>query len=134
MHGPNGTNYPNESVFREIQPDTRVVIEHVLRPWYRLTVTPTARGDQTHLAWDQEFESPHGRREVPPPWCNRQRAKPRPPPVAACERKLLKPPIANQCSKSETVNFCTGAQKKFNSRLVAPSLEYLLGSRTVNYK
>jgi uncharacterized protein YndB with AHSA1/START domain len=58
MHGPNGTNYPNESVFREIQPDTRVVIEHVVRPWYRLTVTLTARGDQTHLAWDQEFESP----------------------------------------------------------------------------
>ena len=23
MHGPNGANYPNESVFREIQPDTR---------------------------------------------------------------------------------------------------------------
>jgi hypothetical protein len=37
MHGPNGTNYPNESVFLEIQPDTRVVIEHVLRPWYRLS-------------------------------------------------------------------------------------------------
>jgi hypothetical protein len=54
-------------------------------------------------------------------------------PVAARERKLLKPPIANQCSKSETVNFCTGAQKKFNSRLVAPSLEYLLGCRTVTY-
>jgi hypothetical protein len=27
-------------------------------PWYRLTVTLAARGDQTHLAWDQEFESP----------------------------------------------------------------------------
>lgn len=39
-----------ESVFREIQPDTRVVIEHVVRPRYRLTVTLTARGDQTHLA------------------------------------------------------------------------------------
>ena len=58
MHGPNGVNYANESVFREIQPDTRFVIEHVVKPWYRLTVTLTARGDQTHLAWDQEFESP----------------------------------------------------------------------------
>jgi hypothetical protein len=58
MHGPIRTNYPNESVFREIQPDTRVVIEHVVRPWYRLTVTLIARGDQTHLAWDQEFKSP----------------------------------------------------------------------------
>lgn len=58
MHGSNGANYPNESVFREIQPDTRIVIEHVVKPWYRLTVTLTARGDQTHLAWVQEFESP----------------------------------------------------------------------------
>lgn len=58
MHGPNGANYPNESVFREIQPDTRIVIEHVVKPWYKLTVTMTARGDQTHLAWVQEFESP----------------------------------------------------------------------------
>jgi uncharacterized protein YndB with AHSA1/START domain len=58
MHGPNGANYANESVFREIQPDTRIVIEHVVKPRFRLTVTLTARGDQTHLAWHQEFESP----------------------------------------------------------------------------
>ena len=58
MHGPNGANYPNESVFREIQPGARIVIEHVVKPWYRLTVELTARGEQTHLAWVQEFESP----------------------------------------------------------------------------
>jgi len=58
MHGPNGANYPNESVFREIQPDTRIVIEHVVQPLFTLTVTLTARGDQTHLSWVQEFESP----------------------------------------------------------------------------
>ena len=58
MHGPNGAKYANESVFREIQPDTRIVIEHVVKPWFRLTVTLTPRGSQTHLAWDQEFESP----------------------------------------------------------------------------
>jgi hypothetical protein len=58
MHGPNGANYPNTSVFREIQPDTRIVIEHVVKPWYRLTVTLTPQGNQTHLAWVQEFESP----------------------------------------------------------------------------
>lgn len=62
MHGPNGTDYPNESVFREIQPDSRIVIEHVFKPWYKLTVTLTPRGDpapgaQTHLDWVQEFES-----------------------------------------------------------------------------
>ena len=58
MHGPNGADYPDESVFREIRPDARIVIEHVVKPWYRLTVTLTARGDGTHLAWVQEFESP----------------------------------------------------------------------------
>ena len=58
MHEPNGANYANESVFREIQPDARIVIEHVVKPWFRLTVTLTARGDQTHLAWVQAFESP----------------------------------------------------------------------------
>ncbi len=58
MHGPNGAAYPNESVFREIRPDARIVVEHVVKPWYGLTVTLTARGDRTHLAWVQEFESP----------------------------------------------------------------------------
>lgn len=58
MHGPNGVDYPNESVFREIEPDARLVIEHVVKPWYKLAVTLTARGDRTHLAWVQEFESP----------------------------------------------------------------------------
>jgi uncharacterized protein YndB with AHSA1/START domain len=58
MHGPNGANYHNESVFREIRADSRIVIEHVVTPWFRLTVTLTARGGHTHLAWEQEFESP----------------------------------------------------------------------------
>ena len=58
MHGPNGASYPNENVFREIEPDTRIVIEHVVKPWYRLTVTLAPRGNETHLAWVQEFESP----------------------------------------------------------------------------
>ena len=58
MHGPNGASYPNECVFREAQPDTRIVIEHVVKPWYLLTVTLAARGDQTHLTWVQAFESP----------------------------------------------------------------------------
>lgn len=58
MHGPNGASYPNESVFREIVPDSRIVLEHVVTPWFRLTVTLTPRGEGTDLAWDQEFESP----------------------------------------------------------------------------
>ena len=56
MHGPDGTNYPNQSIFREITPSTRIVIEHVSQP--RFTLTLTAYGDKTKLDWAQEFESP----------------------------------------------------------------------------
>jgi uncharacterized protein YndB with AHSA1/START domain len=58
MHGPNGTDYPNESIFQVIEPDTKIVIEHVARPRFLLTITLAARGDQTHLTWAQEFERP----------------------------------------------------------------------------
>jgi len=58
MHGPDGVDYHNECVFREIQPDAKIVIEHVLEPWFTLTVNLTPRGPQTHLAWVQEFKSP----------------------------------------------------------------------------
>lgn len=58
MHGPNGVDYPNESLFLEIEPDTRLVIEHIVQPWFRLTVTLVARGDQTQLIWVQEFQNP----------------------------------------------------------------------------
>ena len=57
MHSPDGANYPNENVFREIQPDSRIVIEHIFEPWFRLTVTLTAHEDKTHLSWLQEFAS-----------------------------------------------------------------------------
>jgi len=57
MHGPNGIDYPNECRFRELVPGRKVVIEHVVEPWFTLTVTLTPRGDQTHLVWAQEFES-----------------------------------------------------------------------------
>ena len=57
MHGPNGANYPNDSIFREITPDSKIVIEHVSQPHFTLTVTLAARGEQTLLAWVQEFEN-----------------------------------------------------------------------------
>jgi uncharacterized protein YndB with AHSA1/START domain len=57
MHGPDGSDYPNESVFQEIEPNSRVVIRHVSQPRYTLTVTLSARGENTHLAWVQEFDS-----------------------------------------------------------------------------
>lgn len=59
MHGPEGKNYPNESVFREIEPSKRIVIHHVSQPRYLLTVTlePTVGGG-TRVRWEQDFENP----------------------------------------------------------------------------
>jgi uncharacterized protein YndB with AHSA1/START domain len=59
MHGPDGKAYRNESVFREIEPDRRIVVEHVSLPKYVLTVIlqPTPDGG-TLVEWDQAFEKP----------------------------------------------------------------------------
>jgi uncharacterized protein YndB with AHSA1/START domain len=57
MHGPDGTDYPNQSVFQVIEPDSRLVIGHVVEPFFTLTVTLTPRGTQTHLSWVQQFAS-----------------------------------------------------------------------------
>src|SRR6218665_1864956 len=57
MHGPNGAHYPNQSLFREIEPDRKIVIEHIVAPRFTLTITLTPQVDKTHLAWAQEFEN-----------------------------------------------------------------------------
>lgn len=59
MHGPDGKDYPNESVFQDIEPSRRIVIHHVSLPRYLLTVTlePTDSGG-TRVGWEQEFENP----------------------------------------------------------------------------
>ena len=57
MHAPDGTNYPNESIFEEVCPDEKIVIHHILPPIFTLTVTLAARDGGTHLGWAQEFET-----------------------------------------------------------------------------
>lgn len=57
MHGPDGRNYPNENEFAEIEPPTKIVVQHVSEPRYRLTIVlaPSAAG--TVVSWSQAFES-----------------------------------------------------------------------------
>jgi len=56
MHGPDGRNYPNENVFTEIEPDRKVVIDHVSEPRFRLTVTLEAAPEGgTTVSWAQAF-------------------------------------------------------------------------------
>ena len=56
MHGPDGKNYANESIFKELVQDAKVVIYHDCQPYFTLTVKLTPVSDGTHLAWDQVFE------------------------------------------------------------------------------
>ena len=57
MHAPNGANYPNEIVFGEIQRNALITIEHIVQPWFRLTIKLIPAGKQTRLTWAQQFES-----------------------------------------------------------------------------
>ena len=57
MHGPDGKDYPNESVFRAIVPEARIVIEHVVLPLYKLVISFAESGGKTIVTWEQEFEN-----------------------------------------------------------------------------
>ena len=57
MHGPDGKNYLNESVFEELVPDSRIVIRHDCPPNFTLTVELTPDREGTRLTWEQVFEN-----------------------------------------------------------------------------
>ena len=56
MHGPNGAQFPNESTFLDLKPSSTVVIQHVSKPRYVLSVTLSTCPGGTALEWVQEFE------------------------------------------------------------------------------
>ena len=58
MIGPDGTAYPNESVFSAIANDRHVVIRHVCQPHFTLTITLLPSGEGTLLQWEQVFDDP----------------------------------------------------------------------------
>ena len=64
MHGPNGATYPNESVFAEIEPPGKVVIQHVSEPRFRLTVLLAPSPLGTLVSWSQAFENPEVARRI----------------------------------------------------------------------
>ena len=66
MHGPDGTDYPNENVFREIVVPERVVLEHLSQEGHRffLTITFAAQGDQTLVGWRQVFDTAEHRDQI----------------------------------------------------------------------
>lgn len=57
MLGPDGKNYPNESVFEEIVPDSEIVIRHIVQPIFTLTVRISETKNGSIVFWEQEFDN-----------------------------------------------------------------------------
>lgn len=57
MHGPDGTDYRNESVFAEVIRPERLVFDHISGPKFRATVTFEAKGNKTLLTWVMLFDT-----------------------------------------------------------------------------
>jgi len=57
MRGPDGRDYPNESVFAEIEPPRKIVIQHVSEPKFRLTIGLASAAAGTVVSWSQAFEN-----------------------------------------------------------------------------
>jgi uncharacterized protein YndB with AHSA1/START domain len=57
MHGPDGTDYKNKSVFKEVVKHQRIVYEHITGPKFIATVEFEDRGEKTFLRWHMLFET-----------------------------------------------------------------------------
>ncbi|HTM93480.1 MAG TPA: SRPBCC domain-containing protein [Flavisolibacter sp.] len=56
MHGPDGGNYPNESVFVEIKEPERIILDHVSKPFFQLTARfEEVDNNKTELTFEQLF-------------------------------------------------------------------------------
>ena len=66
MHGPDGRDYPNESVFGAIDRPRTFVVQHESAPRFRLTITLAPATGGTSVSWEQTFESEEVARSVAP--------------------------------------------------------------------
>jgi len=57
MHGPDGVNYQNKSVFVEIVKPERIAFEHVSGPQFQMTIALAEQGGKTKITWRMLFES-----------------------------------------------------------------------------
>ena len=57
MHGPDGTDYKNESVFLSITEPERIVIDHICPPYFRMTITLEDQNGKTGITWHMRFQS-----------------------------------------------------------------------------
>jgi uncharacterized protein YndB with AHSA1/START domain len=57
LHGPDGTDYKNKSLFKTVIPFKKLVYEHVTAPLFRATVEFAEQGDKTLLRWHMLFDT-----------------------------------------------------------------------------
>ncbi|MCP3097874.1 SRPBCC domain-containing protein [Myxococcus sp. K15C18031901] len=57
MRGPDGKEFKNHCVYREVSPPERLVLEHVNGPAYLATVTFEDLGGKTRVHWLTKFEN-----------------------------------------------------------------------------
>lgn len=58
MHGPDGANYPNHSVFRAIKSPEQIVFDHLSTHWFRVIADFEEVGpDRTRLTFCMRFET-----------------------------------------------------------------------------
>ena len=55
MQGPDGARYENESQFLEISAPRRIVLRHLSRPGFRMTITVADEPAGTRVTWRMEF-------------------------------------------------------------------------------
>ena len=58
MHGPDGKDYKNHSIFREINDPEKIVFEHISGPQFQVTVTFKNQGPDTGVTFRMLFDSP----------------------------------------------------------------------------
>jgi uncharacterized protein YndB with AHSA1/START domain len=65
MHGPDGADYANQCILREIVPAERLVIDHLGDfHHFLLTITLDACDGGTQVGWRQVFDTPEHRDEI----------------------------------------------------------------------
>jgi uncharacterized protein YndB with AHSA1/START domain len=64
LHGPDGTDYPNESVFVDVVEPEIVIFDHISDHHFRMTITFTAHGAQTLVGWRQVFDTAEERSRI----------------------------------------------------------------------
>ncbi len=57
MHGPDGTDYKNKSIFKEVVPFKKIAYEHITGPHFIATVNFEEQGEQTLINWHMLFDT-----------------------------------------------------------------------------